>query len=426
VPELAALIRSIRTERGETLSGAARRACLSKSTLWSWEAGASRPCVPELERLFDAFDVPRDERLPAYDMLDAPRGYRRAEEIHAPIAPGVQRLLGLLIRGMRSRRALTQAQVASALGVGRSAIARWEEGARRPNAGETESLCTALGALDAERSALLGGRRALATLEWALFPDGSDCLTRAYRTAYHLQTAPDVALRNVRFAVLLAALGSERERGRADPTVAAMALSLYAEELLRLGDCAAARDRLHDAWALVGTSGVVRSVPRLVPLVAEVSARRRRGGAALAIRTLGDHMDGISNPGVRGWMAADMARALALEGEAALAVEHAQLACRYAEASRNRHEIWHRCHDLPRVLLLSGDIAGARRAFEDRFRLDDANCTIRDMLLLADIEEADGAAASSEATLASATSLAASTDRTHLLRSRGPRGGGIR
>ena len=55
-------MRAARRERGLSLSGAALKAGVSKSTLSVWETGTHLPRLPELEATLDALAVPLAQR----------------------------------------------------------------------------------------------------------------------------------------------------------------------------------------------------------------------------------------------------------------------------------------------------------------------------------------------------------------------------
>ncbi len=101
---------------------------MNASTLSRWESGTTTPRVYELEAVLDALQAKEQERLQAWQLLQAPRA--------APLAAGAERgdsplegaapIGGELLRAMRTRRGGTLEQVALHLGVTISTVSRWE------------------------------------------------------------------------------------------------------------------------------------------------------------------------------------------------------------------------------------------------------------------------------------------------------------
>ncbi len=423
---LATYVRQLRERRNASLSSVAREAAISKSTLWSWEAGACLPCVPELVRVLDVLGANNEERMQAFALLDAPRGYRLVRECTGLRVTDAQSLLGGLLRAMRLRKGRTQADVAAAVRVDRATVARWEDGERRANAAETDFVCEALGAFPLEREALHSGRHALPLLESALFLPGQSHLDHMFDTAYRLQTSADVAMRGIRYATLLMALAADCAQGREPPATLALGLTLHAEELIRSGDYMLALARLQAAESVVGERNVTRLAPRVVPLTAEVHAGRGGAGVRRALQLLDGHIADIASQGARSWAAANRALMLAMVGEPGAAARDIEDAVGYAQASENLYEVWHRDEDRIRWLLASGRFADAGAAFLTRFRLNDVNCAIRDLALQADVLAANGELERAQASLDAARCLATETQRAHLLHAAASACGGIR
>ncbi len=147
---LGTLLREIRNERGIDLSDAARIAGLSRSTLYQWEAGLRLPRGIPLERLLDALGAP--ERLRAEAIARADPRHARIALAQRPLGAPVG--LGQVLRAMRLRRGLTQAEAARASGVSQAAFARWEGGGDVPGAAALHTAAFALGASPEEAVAL--------------------------------------------------------------------------------------------------------------------------------------------------------------------------------------------------------------------------------------------------------------------------------
>ena len=149
--ELGEELRTLRLARGLSLNTAAERAGLSKSALAGWESGRSRPRGPGFARLLDALEVtprPRARLLHAADP-------QFAQIALADTALGAPVDLGAVIRAMRLRRGMTQAEVARAAGVTQATIARWESGDTVPSGATLHTVAYALGASPEEGVALV-------------------------------------------------------------------------------------------------------------------------------------------------------------------------------------------------------------------------------------------------------------------------------
>ena len=144
-------LRTLRLARGLSLNAAAERAGLSKSALAGWESGRSRPRGAGFARLLDAMETetrPRARLLHAADP-------QFAQFALADTALGAPVDLGAVIRAMRLRRGMTQAEVARAAGVTQATVARWESGDTVPSGATLHTAAYALGASPEEGVALV-------------------------------------------------------------------------------------------------------------------------------------------------------------------------------------------------------------------------------------------------------------------------------
>ena len=153
-------LRALRQTKRLTQSGLARRSGIARRTLVYWEAGESQPRIPELQAALWALAATEEEAARLVCLLDAPRGLRLAE---AERASGEGEKLagagvGDLLRVMRLRRRMTQADLAAELRLNRQAILRWESGQNLISAENLERLCGALAVAPEERLALRGHR----------------------------------------------------------------------------------------------------------------------------------------------------------------------------------------------------------------------------------------------------------------------------
>lgn len=147
-------LRGLRAARGLGTGETARRAGVSKGALQHWEAGRNRPTGPALGRVLDALEA--DARLRARLLAEADP--RHAQVALAGTALGPPVALGAVLRAMRARRGMTQADLARAAGVTQSTVAKWESGDSAPPASALHHAAFALGAAPEEALALASVR----------------------------------------------------------------------------------------------------------------------------------------------------------------------------------------------------------------------------------------------------------------------------
>jgi len=150
VDALGGALRALRESRGLGLAEAARRAGSGKSTLFQWESGLRTPRAAPLDRLLDALEAP--ERLRARLVAQADPRHARIVLAHRPSGAPVE--IGQVLRAMRLRRGMTQAEAARASGVAQGTFARWEGGGYTPDAASLHTVGFALGASPEETAAL--------------------------------------------------------------------------------------------------------------------------------------------------------------------------------------------------------------------------------------------------------------------------------
>lgn len=143
-------LRALRTARGLGTGQTALRAGVSKGALQHWEAGRNLPTGVSLGRVLEALEA--DARLKARLLSEIDP--RHAQVALADTALGPPVPLGTVLRAMRIRRALTQADLARAVGVGQSAVAKWESGDSAPSASSLHHVAFALRAAPEEALAL--------------------------------------------------------------------------------------------------------------------------------------------------------------------------------------------------------------------------------------------------------------------------------
>lgn len=143
-------LRTLRESRGLSLADAARRAGVGKATLHHWETGRFRPTGARLAQALDALGAEPRLRSRLIAANDVP--FARLELAHTAL--GAPTDVGLVLRAMRARRGMTQAEVARAVGVTQSAVAKWESGDSVPSAQTVHELGFAMGAAPEETLAL--------------------------------------------------------------------------------------------------------------------------------------------------------------------------------------------------------------------------------------------------------------------------------
>ena len=147
-------LRNLRVLRRLSLGTAAALANVSKSALSAWENGTSRPRGAGFARLLDALEA--EPRLRARLLHAADPAFARVELVHSPLGAPVE--VGAVVRAMRARRGLTQADLARRVGLTQSAVAHWEAGDAVPPADTLHAIGFALGATVEETLALASAR----------------------------------------------------------------------------------------------------------------------------------------------------------------------------------------------------------------------------------------------------------------------------
>ncbi len=224
---------ALRLGRGLSLRRLAQSAGVSHDALGAWERGERLPRLPELEATLMALGVGSAERLRLITLVPAPRAQhhvRTAERGGWAEAAGPMPGAGNLLRAMRGRRGLTQADAARAAGVSQGRLARWEQSEDWPTVERLHRLCFVLGVAPQEAAALTCGRGAL---------PGWDEAEEAEAWAYRGPASPDDPLGGLIKCVYF----------RADALRDLRSLSLERALWLRARDDEAARSHLHDAYA---------------------------------------------------------------------------------------------------------------------------------------------------------------------------------
>lgn len=209
---LGELLRQLRIADGLSQNGLASRAGIAASTLSRWESGATLPRVTELESVLGVLKASRLQSRRALMLIGAPRAARRlraspgdtlpsrADAPNAPTSSLSPPLGGDLLRALRRRRGMTQADVAAIVGVPQNAIARWERSDSWPDATRLHRLCYCLEARPEEIAALTVGRFSLTNL--LEVNDPADLHVEQWRLWAATLSDSDEALKDLRFLAL--------------------------------------------------------------------------------------------------------------------------------------------------------------------------------------------------------------------------------
>ena len=129
---------------------------MAKATLSRWEAGASFPRIPEMEKALNALHVTPAHRARSLNLFHAPRAIHAERSANLNGSAPVHLSLGDALFGLRQRAGKTQAEVARSVGVSRGLYSHWENDDAQPDTAQLHAVGFALGANDAEIVALAG------------------------------------------------------------------------------------------------------------------------------------------------------------------------------------------------------------------------------------------------------------------------------
>lgn len=333
--------------RGLSLHATALRAGVAASTLSRWESGKRSPSIPELEATLAALNVGEAERSEILRCVDAPRALRRlrgGDEPSAGLPVG-----GDLLRAMRVRQGLTQAQTARAVGATQSQIAKWEKSEAWPDTERLHALSFALGAQAEEVAALTTGRYRLAGESGS--PDhGQEAWMACANHALHTAPAP---LLDLTFLSLESRLWDLRAQPFALP-VLGVAYAYHARAHLFFRRPERSAVWAHRALAIARET---KQLPKdwgaaVVAAAAAAAEGGRRTDLGRAIAILEEWLPAIPHFSFRAWIMSDLAEYHARMGEADAAVRISLDAVR--EARPDPIETVYRRRDHARLLARVG------------------------------------------------------------------------
>jgi transcriptional regulator with XRE-family HTH domain len=145
-------IQKSRLEKGMSLGMLAERAGVNKSTLSRWEAGKNKPSIREINLVFDALDLPEPLRRECLRGVNQPRSTRHLSAITTPATQSEMLPVsgGEMLRALRIRVGVTQADAARAVGVTQGLLSRWEHNDCWPEPTNLHVLCHVLRATEGE------------------------------------------------------------------------------------------------------------------------------------------------------------------------------------------------------------------------------------------------------------------------------------
>ena len=360
---------ALRRRQNLSLRGLARRAGVSHDAVGAWERGARLPRLPELAAALTALAVGPAERLRLVALVSAPRVLSRVLMAGAGEAGGGAGDTGLLpgggdlLRAMRLRRGLTQADAARSAGISQGRLARWEQSEDWPTDERLHRLCLALGAAPQEVAALTGGRGMLPVWDeaeeaeaWAGTGPASteDPLGRRLHGVYtHSDALRDLRSLSLERALWLRARDNEVFRSHLHDAYAYRARALMEEG--RFSEVGVYADRAWDlaqqgygqsnfwAWSVIASATVLRR---------GFAGRRPRPAAAAAL--LSSLVAQVRPRENQAWMLCELSLTLAEAGRATEAHRACAQALEMAEQDAIPEEVLFRRRDHAALLCALG------------------------------------------------------------------------
>ncbi|RYG39940.1 transcriptional regulator, partial [bacterium] len=149
--DLGSALRRLRTARGWSLREASHRSGTSLPSLSAWENGTRHPKADALARLLESLGAEPREKARLLHLVDpvSTRVLLAKSPLGLPVS------VGMVLRLMRKRRDISQADFARRMGVSQAAVSQWELGDTVPSAEAILAATFALGATDEETLALV-------------------------------------------------------------------------------------------------------------------------------------------------------------------------------------------------------------------------------------------------------------------------------
>lgn len=345
------LLREWRTKRGLSLGTLAQRATIDKSTLSRWESGKTAPRLQELEAVLSVMGISSQERRDAMESVSSPRGFALMgdREDRPPVG-------GDLLRAMRLRQRMTQAQVARLAGVSQGRLAKWESGEDCPSAERLLTLCHTLNSHPNETNMLLMGRFTPSPLlripfdrenAWGRFLALGN--NRWLLNANDRQARELLLLSDLHFLSLMAELWTLSQWDEEAYSFLTYVYGAYSRHLLTNGRADEATQYSNRALSRMARTKPVDYMDAVMTQVVRMG-RAGKSQACSIVKLLQPYIPLVTNPQMRGWMYAEAGLALATLGVKGLAIQ----------------AIGHAFHQVERIAVPSG-----HENMEDYFRTID-------------------------------------------------------
>lgn len=250
------LLRKQARMRGTVL---AERSGVNRSTLWRWERGQVLPRETELRAVLRVLKATATQQKAVWAAL------AMARQAAAMVVGGRRKMLsdatrGDLLRAMRMRAGLSQADAAARVDVAGTTLLRWEKMERWPGGEQIQQLCYLYGANEAEYVALTCGE----------LPDDAPSLAnsndwrRLYETLFPFEAQTShYALYDLHYHMLLERIADAFSADAARGVEADLRIR-YAEYLLFQGRFAEARLLLARAERLLTSDDAPRHAHSLI------------------------------------------------------------------------------------------------------------------------------------------------------------------
>ncbi len=360
---LGAALYDMRTASGYSLGKLALKAGVSKAALSQWESEKRHPRVNELEAVLNALDTPLPQRTLILSHIEEPRGLRRLKQTSTDSALATPPSRGDLLRAMRIRKGWTQDRAAECVGVGRTAIVRWESGDRNPSNEQMLSLCFALGAKEAEVIALTSARGLGPSAQLEALPNArkAEWIEQRLQDVFWQRDPDSSNLWELEFLILEReawALAVQDEKARA---LLSQVYAYHSERFRSLERCSEAAPLARRALALVRRQA---EEPHFILRAAIVAAWVAvNSGSQISpergVQLLRQWVNSSTNPDYVAWMLSDLSKYLMLAGYTDESLDLAKRAAFQAAESENPAEQYLRQMDHSRLLLQAGLPHGA-------------------------------------------------------------------
>ena len=318
---LGELLREWRTKRGLSLGALAQRATIDKSTLSRWESGKTAPRLQELESVLSVMDASSQERSIAMESVSSPRGFiLLGDDADRPPVGGD------LLRALRLRQRMTQAQVARLAGVSQGRLAKWESGEDCPSAERLLALCHTLNAHPNETNMLLMGCFTPSPLLRIPFSreDAWERYVAIGNSTWFLnandRTQELLFLSDLRFLSLMAELWTLSQWDREAYSFLTYVYGAYSRHLLTNGRPDEAKKYSNLALSRIDRTKPVDYMDAVMTQVMRMG-QAGKSQARSIVKLLQPHIRLAANPQMRAWMYAEAGLALATLGVKGLAIQ---------------------------------------------------------------------------------------------------------